>query len=105
LLLDRYQLVTFRYLILATSKGVTLAKAVVKLENLIAKREHRQPLSQAGSALLRSTDIKPIHYRVAKNGLYLPLWTVNRYKSARKTYDFALDLWRSQDAATKLRLR
>lgn len=98
LVLDRYQIVTFRCVrMLIKAYGFTKHAACTRVEELLAKRENRVAIPISG-VLRRSPRFSglPARFRPAKNGLLYPLWSIDKYEKACYVWDDAYFAWRDQ---------
>ena len=105
-LLDKLQIVTFRYLLWCKHAGMTAGRAVDLLEQRLAKRAHRRPIHYTGVKNIRylkkieqsGKRSKPLKtYRYSQRHYY-PIWTANRMRLASILYKAAITEWRIQAA-------
>jgi len=98
LVLDRYQIVTFRCIkSLIEVAGLTKIAACRRVEELLAQRENRVAIPLSG-VLRRSPRFLglPERFRPYRNGMIYPMWTDRRYDLGAKTWDETLEAWRDQ---------
>lgn len=96
LVLDRRQIVTYRLIELLIYKGMKIIDALMRVEELIAKRENRKPMPFHGVMRRGYWAQMPKYYVANKNGLIFPMWTRNRHARAKHLWPEARDLWRSK---------
>lgn len=105
LVLDRQQLVEYRYLRLAMKRyGLNINKACVRLESLKAVREGRREIPQSGASV-SLPGFNQIKDRPVVKGMIFPSWTEWRFRLAKSKYEKALDDWRNMKLEAKRAVR
>lgn len=101
LVLDRQQLVEYRYLRLSIHKHrLTENEACVRLESIKALRDGRREIPQSG-ANASLPGYNAMRDRPVIRGMIFPAWTRKRMQSAKGRYEKALEDWRNMKLETK----
>ena len=101
IVLDKFQIATFRLIRLYQRSGLSIIQSLIKLEGVLAKRDSRPPIPLNGIAKLNGPTS---HYSMGQQGLYFPLWTHSRHKNALPIYGKIRKLWASHSRAVRRRL-
>ena len=98
LVLDRYQIATFRCVkMLIEVFGFTKKAACTRVEAMLAKMENRVTVPILGvSRNAPRWRSLPSRFRPYRNGMVYPMWTIDRYDAAMRTWQATWDAWRDQ---------
>lgn len=106
LVIDRKQISTFM-LIERLGRRIGIKNALIRVEELIAKRENRPPIPEHGVQKKGRWANVPRHYVPDRNGNIWPMWTRRRFNGARESWPTVQAEWRrkaqeERDALRKL---
>ncbi len=93
LVIDGNQIATFRLIQRYRSSGMSVEKALVRLEELLARREGRLPIPQHGVHRIGKYSDLPENYLPDRNGTIYPMWTIGAYRTALKVWGETQRIW------------